>query len=312
MTLTTDNRKVAIALALLAVGMASTQDAIIKAVSGAYPAYETVMLRGVVSLPILGVWLARTRGLHTLATPHWRAVILRGLILASAYFAYILALASMPMATSVSIYFTMPFFVAAFSGWALKERVPVHRWIAIALGFIGVLVMVRPGGSAFQPAAFLALYSAFAYAIGQMMGRSISQRVDTLVIANWQNIVYFSVAALIGMVVWGLNLSTESSKTLSFLTRPPNWPSFNDAIALGIMGVFSTGAMMAYVNAYRLAPANFVAPFEYSAMVWAVLYGVLLFGDFPDRYTWIGAAIVVGAGLFMLWRDGVGKRQAIG
>ncbi len=307
-----DNKLYATGLAFGAVALASTQDAIVKSMSGVYPVYETVIMRCIVAFPLLIGWLAFRNGVGQLATPHWRPVILRGLVLCSAYFAYVLALASMPMANSVSIYFTMPLFVAAFSGWLLKEKVPLYRWLTIAFGFVGIWVMVRPNSASFQPASLLALYSAFAYALGQMMGRSLSQKVDTLVIANWQNIIYLSVSVVLGLCVFVFGLTTESSKAMAFLTRQAQWPNLNDAMVMIAMGVFSTFAMMAYVNAYRLAPANFVAPFEYSAMIWAVLYGVFLFHDFPDQWTWIGAALVVGAGLFMVWRDRIAQIQTTG
>lgn len=310
--MSTDNKLQAIGLVMLAVMMASTQDTIVKSVSGVYPAYEMVMFRCVTSVPILGVWLAAKGGLHTLATPYFPRILLRSLVLASAYFAYILSLSSLAMASTVSIYFTLPLFVAALSGWGLGEKVPLHRWIAIIAGFIGVLVMVRPATGSFQPASLLALYSAFAYAVGQMMGRSLSQKVDTLVISNWQNLIYLIVAVLMGLVVYIFGLANEGSKTLAFLTRPPSWPLSDHYIVLLSMGFLAAVSMMAYVNAYRSAPANFVAPFEYSAMIWAVLYGVLFFHDFPDFWTLVGAAIVVGAGLFMLWRDHIGVRQTTG
>ena len=310
--MSTDNKLQAIGLVMLAVLMASTQDMIVKSVSGVYPAYEMVLFRCVTSVPILGVWLAMKGGLNTLATPHLPRILLRSLVLSSAYFAYILSLSSMAMANTVSIYFTLPLFVAALSGWGLGERVPLHRWIAIIAGFIGVLVMVRPVTSSFQPASLLALYSAFAYAVGQMMGRSLSQKVDTLVISNWQNLIYLAVAVVMGLVVYIFGLANEGSKTLAFLTRPPSWPEPNHYGVLLSMGFLAAVSMMAYVNAYRSAPANFVAPFEYSAMIWAVLYGVLFFHDFPDFWTLVGAAIVVSAGLFMLWRDHVGVRQTTG
>jgi len=292
--------------------MASTQDMIVKSVSGVYPAYEMVMFRCVTSVPILAVWLAMKGGLRSLVTPYFTRILLRSLILASAYFAYILSLSSLAMANTVSIYFTLPLFVAALSGWGLGERVPLHRWIAIIAGFIGVLVMVRPVTGSFQPASLLALYSAFAYAVGQMMGRSLSQKVDTLVISNWQNLIYLAVAVLMGLVVSVFGLANEGSKTLAFLTRPPSWPETSHYAVLLSMGFLAAVSMMAYVNAYRSAPANFVAPFEYSAMIWAVLYGVLFFHDFPDFWTLVGAAIVVSAGLFMLWRDHVMGRQTTG
>ena len=310
--MSTDNKLQAIGLVMLAVMMASTQDMIVKSVSGVYPAYEMVILRCVTSVPILGVWLVMKGGLNTLATPYLPRILLRSLVLSSAYFAYILSLSSMAMANTVSIYFTLPLFVAALPGWGLGEKVPLHRWIAIITGFIGVLVMVRPATGSFQPASILALYSAFAYAVGQMMGRSLSRQVDTLVISNWQNLIYLVVAIVMGVVVFVFGLANEGSKTLAFLTRPPTWPTSNHYAALLSMGFLAAVSMMAYVNAYRSAPANFVAPFEYSAMIWAVLYGVLFFHDFPDFWTLVGAAIVVSAGLFMLWRDHVGVRQTIG
>jgi drug/metabolite transporter (DMT)-like permease len=310
--MSTDNKLHAIGLVMLAVMMASTQDMIVKSVSGVYPAYEMVIFRSVTSVLILGIWLGVKGGLRTLATPYLPRILLRSLVLCSAYFAYILSLSSMAMANTVSIYFTLPLFVAALSGWGLGEKVPLHRWIAIIAGFVGVLVMVRPATGSFQPASLLALYSAFAYAVGQMMGRSLSQKVDTLVISNWQNMIYLIVAIVMGLVVYIFGLANEGNKTLAFLTRPPSWPEPSHYAVLLSMGFLAAVAMMAYVNAYRSAPANFVAPFEYSAMIWAVLYGALFFHDFPDFWTLVGAAIVVSAGLFMLWRDHVMGRQTTG
>jgi len=298
-----DNKSRAATLALLAIGLASTQDAIIKAMSGTYPVYETMLIRGLTSLPILGVWLAYTRGLQALITPLWPRLLLRALILCSAYLAFILAIAAMPIANMIAIYFTMPFFVAGLAGPFLGERVPLYRWIAIIAGFVGVIVMVRPGLQAFEPASLLALYSAFGYAVGQMMGRNLAQRVEPLVIANWQNAVYFIFAALVGLVAQAIGFAGESHKSLAFLTRPFVWPTLQDFLLLSAVGALAAFAMMSFISAYKLAESNFVAPFEYSGMVWAVLFGLLFFNDFPDLWTWGGMAIVAGAGLFMLAMD---------
>jgi drug/metabolite transporter (DMT)-like permease len=92
-------------------------------------------------------------------------------------------------------------------------------------------------------------------------------------------------------------------KSLAFLVRPLVWPSTHDVILLGALGGLAALVMVAFIEAYRSAPANFVAPFEYSAMIWAVGFGYWLFDEFPDGWTWAGIAIVVGAGLFMLWAD---------
>jgi drug/metabolite transporter (DMT)-like permease len=298
-----DNKARAAVLVLLAIGLASTQDAIIKAMSGTYPVYETMLIRGFTSLPILGVWLAHTHGLHTLVTPLWPRILIRALILCTAYLAFILAIAAMPIANMVAIYFTMPFFVAGLAGPFLGERVPYYRWIAIIAGFIGVIVMVRPGVQAFEPASLLALYSAFGYAIGQMMGRDLAQRVAPLVIANWQNAVYFIFAAVVGFIAQASGFAGESHKSLAFLTRPFVCPTLPDFLLLSAVGALAAFAMMSFISAYKLAESNFVAPFEYSGMIWAVLFGLLFFNDFPDFWTWSGMAIVAGAGLFMLAMD---------
>ncbi len=298
-----DNKARAATLVLLAIGLASTQDAIIKAMSGTYPVYETMLIRGFTSLPILGVWLAYTHGLHALVTPLWLRILLRALILCSAYLAFILAIAAMPIANMIAIYFTMPFFVAGLAGPFLGERVPLYRWIAIIAGFAGVIVMVRPGVAAFEPASLLALYSAFGYAVGQMMGRNLAQRVEPLVIANWQNAVYFVFAAVVGLIAQATGFAGESHKSLAFLTRPFVWPTLQDFLLLSAVGALAAFAMMSFISAYKLAESNFVAPFEYSGMVWAVLFGLLFFNDFPDLWTWGGMAIVAGAGFFMLAMD---------
>jgi drug/metabolite transporter (DMT)-like permease len=302
-TFATDNKTKAIIFAVLAVAFASTQDAIVKYMSGSYPVYETVFIRGLITIPILALWLKREKRFAVLATPLLPYVILRGLVLCSAYFAFIMAIAAMPIANAVSIYFTMPFFVAGLVGWALGEHVPLYRWLAIFVGFIGVLIMVKPGAANFEPASFFALYSAFGYAVGQMMSRKLSQSVPPIVIANWQNLIYFAVAIFVGAVINMGGFTGQGSHSIAFLTRPILIPSGNDAVLLTLMGLLSAVVMMLYLNAYKNAEANFVAPFEYTAMFWAVLFGITVFGDFPDQWTWAGAAVVVGAGLFMLWRD---------
>jgi drug/metabolite transporter (DMT)-like permease len=298
-----DNKARAAVLVLLAIGLASTQDAIIKAMSGTYPVYETMLIRGFTSMPILGVWLAYTHGIRSMITPLWPRMLVRALILCSAYLAFILSIAAMPMANMVAIYFTMPFFVAGLAGPVLGERVPYYRWIAIVAGFIGVIVMVRPGVQAFEPASLLALYSAFGYAIGQMMGRDLAQRVAPLVIANWQNAVYFIFAAVVGLVAQGSGFAGEGHKSLAFLTRPFVWPTLQDFLLMSAVGALAAFAMMSFISAYQKAESNFVAPFEYSGMIWAVLFGLLFFNDFPDFWTWSGMAIVAGAGFFMLVMD---------
>lgn len=299
----TDNRLLAVLCILAAVGLASTQDAIVKSMSGSYSAYETIILRCVGSAPVLGVMLIGGGQARAMLTPLLGRVLLRSLILCSAYLAFVMSIATMPIANSVAIYFTMPFFVAGLAGPLLGERVRLHRWLAIGAGFAAVLIMVRPGAGVFEPAALLALYSAFGYAWGQMMGRPLAQAVPPIVIANWQNLVYLGVALMLCVAFNATGIGPFEHKSLQFLARTWVWPDMTDFAILCGNGVIAAFAMVLFVTAYKFAESNFVAPFEYSAMIWAVIYGLAIFGDFPDAFTWIGAALVVAAGLFMVWRD---------
>ena len=303
MQLQSDNRVLATLCIMTAIGCASTQDAVVKYMSSGYPAYETLLFRCIATLPVIAFIMWRDSKGWSLATPLWSRVLLRSVLLAIAYLSFVLAIAAMPIANTVAIYFTMPFFVAGLAGPLLGERVRLHRWFAIIAGFIGVLIMVRPGAGVFEPAALLALLSAFGYAIGQMLGRPLSQNVPPIVIGAWQNFVYAGMAIAIGVLFNTVDFGTFTHPSLVFLSRPWVWPGAFDTMLLLGHGVIAGFAMLLFINAYRLAETNFVAPFEYSAMIWAVFYGIVLFGDFPDAYTWIGAGIVVLAGILMLLRD---------
>lgn len=297
----TQSKLKAIAFITVAVGFATSQDAIVKYLSGSFPAYEIMAFRGLMAIPFLSVWQARGVGFKAMKTPLLGLVMLRSLILCSAYFSFILAIAVMPLANAVAIYFTMPFFMAAMVGKGLGENVPLYRWLAIAVGFIGVVITLRPGISTFQPASLLALYSAFGYAVGQMMSRHISQTVSPIVISNWQNLFYIAAAIVIGAVVYGTGYA--GTDAMPSLTKIFQWPGNSEIGILVLLGIFSAISATAFISAYKNAEANFVAPFEYTAMIWAVLFGIFVFNDFPDTYTWIGAVVVIGAGLFMLAID---------
>ncbi len=303
MTAPQQHRGKAATYIVLAIFLACMQDGIVKGVSSTLPAYETIIFRTVVALPFLIGWLVRSGTISQMINPDMGLLFLRSLILCSAYFAFVLAIASMPIATTVSIYFTMPFFVAGFSGYMLKEHVPIYRWLAIIIGFVGVIITVRPTIETIEPGVFLALYSAFGYAWGQMLGRKLSYRVPAAVIANWQNLLYFVVGIVIGIGVYSLGISGAENKSLAFLTRPWIWPTTQQFWLLIAMGLMSAGALVLFIFAYKSAEANFVAPFEYTAIIWATLNGALFFNDFPDQWNLIGTALVIAAGLYMLWND---------
>jgi drug/metabolite transporter (DMT)-like permease len=298
-----DNRLKAILFVLVAIGFSSSQDAVTKSMSGEFSAYETVIFRCIGSFPILAFTLWQQRQVRQLASPLIRRILARGIILCVGYFSFVLSFAAMPLANAVSIYFTMPFFVAGLAGPMLGERVRPHRWAAIMAGFIGVLVIVRPGIGGFEPAALFALLSAFSYGVGQLVGRPAAQRVPPAVIAIWQNTIYLTVGLVLALIFNNLDMTGFHHKSLVFLSRPWVWPDVRDGAILLSNGGLAAMGMMFFINAYKYGETNFVAPFEYSSMIWAISYGLLIFGDFPDLMSWVGMGIVVVAGILMILRD---------
>lgn len=294
-----------------AVALASTMDAIIKLLSGGYPVHQLLAVRCGLAVPLLAAFAIWRTGTLRVERPKWRLVALRGFIMCTAYLGFAMAVATLPLASGVAIYFTMPLFVAALAGPVLGEYVPVYRWLAIAAGFLGVLIMIRPGSSVFEPAALLALYSAFGYGVSQTITRSLSATIASPILAFWGNFAYVTLALVLaaGFAVAGIS-SDGLHPSIAFLTRSWAWPPLGDLVLMSSTAVMSSVAMVCFATAYRLGEANFVAPFEYSAMLWATIFGIMLFADFPDVWTITGGAIVALAGLAMLWFDRRRRRRA--
>ncbi len=298
-----NNKLKAVGFVLTAICVATLQDAIVKSLQGGYPTWEAVAFRGATATPIFLIW-GRFSGIKIFALPeNWKPIIARAAILFSAYMAFALAISTLTLANAAAIYFTMPFFVALMSARALGERVPLFRWLAIIIGFGGVLVSVQPGSDTFQPASLLALYAAFGYAVGQLLSRKVSQTADPMVIANMQSLFYCGGSIVLGMLIMASKIDASASPTFAALTRAFVWPPLRDLGLMMAMGLASCISSVFFVRAYQQAQASYVAPFEYSAFLWSILYGIVGFSDYPRYATLLGAGIVIAAGLFMVAMD---------
>jgi drug/metabolite transporter (DMT)-like permease len=298
-----DNRALALLFILLAIALAATQDAMMKWLSGSYPVQQVLTVRSLVAMPVLVVLAVSKHGWRSLFTPMWPRTWLRGFVMGTALLSFSLAIAAIPLGDAVTIYFTMPFFVAGLAPFVLKERLKLHRILAMIAGFAGVLIAFDPGTGLFEPAALLALWSAFAYGLGQMIGRTLSGRVPAPAIAVHQNVVYLLIALALTFIFAFVGGGTTGHKSLAFLTHSWAIPTFADALVMIGIGLVAAMAMLMFTTAYSLAESNFVAPFEYTGLLWAIGYGLMLFGDVPGIPTLAGGAIIIVAGLFMIWMD---------
>lgn len=281
----------------LGVMLFSTQDAIIKAISHDHAVTLAMAIRCVVSLPLLLAMVHFDCGLAKLRSPLYLALILRGCILLVAYTTYYMGLPALPLAEAIALFFAAPIIVTILSVPMLGERVSVLSWAAIALGFLGVLVILQPGTALFNPAALFSLVSAATYALAMIIARKLGVSESATVMAFYQNAVYLLGALLIAAFFAAAGIDHLGHPSLDFLVRPWAWPNNYDLFLMAICGAIAAIAMSLLTNAYRMADANLVTVFEYTGMIWAPLWGGLFFGEIPRWSTLTGLALILIAGL---------------
>jgi drug/metabolite transporter (DMT)-like permease len=217
----------------------------------------------------------------------WSLHLLRGVFGVVMMATFVFALRTLPLSTAYSIFFVAPLLITALSVPMLRERVGPRRWTAIAVGLIGVLVLLRPTGEGLGTLASLAvLLAATMYAISAITVRVLARTDSTQ-----------------AMVVWLMTLMAIGAGLLAW----PQWTAIRHEHLWLIAGIGLAGALGQYAitEAFRLGEASLIAPLEYTALVWGVLLDATLWGVLPDGMTWLGAAIIVASGLYLLRRERV-------
>jgi drug/metabolite transporter (DMT)-like permease len=278
----------------------SLQDIAIKTVSGNYPVHEVIFTRCVIAIPFLLFLVARSGGLATLHSPRRGALIFRGILLLFSYTSYFLAFPVMKLADVIALYATVPLFVTALAGPVLGERISLPRWGAVCLGFVGALVMVRPGSSVFEAASLLPIFSAFAYASAQILARRIGLSDSSAVMSFYQNLLYLTAAALLAIAVTLWGGAYHGHKSLEFLLKQWQTPGLVDFLLIAACGPIAAIGMTMLGEAYRLEEANIVTSFEYTNLIWGTIWGYMIWSEAPGLHSIIGAGLIVGAGLLLL------------
>lgn len=278
----------------------SVQDAIVKSVSGAFSLTEVVAIRSIVSMPILLAIVHWEAGLSALISRNVKLLVYRALIMLTAYTTYYMAFPALKLADAVALYFTVPLFMLGLAGPLLGETVGWRRITAVLVGFLGVIVMLRPGAGVFEPAALLTLFSAATYALSMLMARKLGNAEKASVLTFYQNAVYLAGASLFALVLHITGWQQASHPSLKFLVRAWTMPETRDLLLIASCGVLAAIGLMCLTQAYRIARASVVASFEYTGLLWAPLWGYLFFGEVPYATTYYGAGLIVAAGLFAL------------
>ena len=284
--LTTDQPLVAIGLFSLAMMMFSATDGAAKYLSSDIEPQQIIFLRYVIVL-ILILLFGFYRGQpNLLKTQQLTLQILRGLLLAACSLIFYFALKNLPLELCAAISFVSPLFVTALSIPFLGERVGLRRWIAVLIGLLSVLMILRPGGVSFQLAMLLPLGSSLCWAMALVLTRLMRGSEQALTVLAWSSLV--GVVA-VSPLVW------------------PVWvtPNASQWTILILLGVFNGLGQYLVIRAFMLASASLLAPFSYSIIMWSMLIGLIIFNSFPDGITLVGTAILIAAGLYIWHREKV-------
>lgn len=302
-------------LCIIGAGTAFTiNDVGIKWLSGGYALHQIVLVRSLIALTLtLGILVPLEGGYRLLRSKRWRMHILRGATVVLANMMFFAGLASLPLGEATAIFFVAPLFITALSALLLREVVGIRRWAAVGIGLAGVLVMMQPGGSAFQWAALLPLGAALCYASLQILTRTLSSTEKASVMAVYIQICFIVVSSLFGLIAGdGGFASAGSSPQVQFLFRAWAWPPLGDVLIMLGLGVLSATAGYLMSQGYRISQAAVVAPFEYVGLPMAVLWSILIWGDWPDAAAWLGIVLICGAGLYVFQREAaLGRRLAL-
>lgn len=284
-----DNPLAGILLSMAAGIFFAISDATAKYLTPTLPAIEIVWLRWFGFLAIVTPIILFSRG-AILVSRRPTLQIGRAVCLILSSMLFISGLASLPLASATTLNFVSPMIVTALSIPLLGEQVGIRRWAAIAVGLVGVLVVVRPGSGAFDPAAIYPMASAATWAMAVILTRKLAG-IDR----PWTAMCY---AALVGFAVLSVAVVPV------FVT-----PTLQEVGLAAVVAAAATAGQYLTVLAFQRAPASLLAPFTYVQLIWSTTLGYLIFNNLPDGWTWLGAAIIVASGLYTAHRERVRMRE---
>lgn len=267
-------------------------NASVKYLAADYSLVQIIWIRSVVHLLWMVLLFMPGLGLRLFATRRIKLQLLRSLLQLFALTTFVVGLLYIPMTTATAIFFTGPLIVVALAVPLLGERVGIRRWLAVLVGFAGALVIIRPGADGTHWAAILILASALFYAIYQVLTRRVADHDDFRVSAVYTILIALVVSSIAVPFYW---------------ETPVDWL---DWLVFGGLGILGGLGHLFVIKAYEHAEASFIGPFDYGQLLGATIVGYLVFAEFPDLWTWIGAAVIIVSGIYVARREARVRRRA--
>jgi drug/metabolite transporter (DMT)-like permease len=295
----------------LGIAIFSVQDVILKLLSGTYPLYQAMIIRSLTAVPLLLVivlWLDRSLG--TIVSRNWGWMAARGLLGFVAYTSYYLGLAALPMADTVALFFTAPLFITLAAALVFRERIGPVTVLALVAGFAGMLMIFNPTASLFDPAALLPVIGALGYALQQLAARVLGRTETAAAMTFWSNLTFLATGLLLAGLFGAGTYDGAAHPSLAFLTRGWQPLPARDLMLFMACGAIAAVGLLLLTYAYRVAPSSTVAPFEYSFIIWGVLWGWIFWSELPGATAWIGIALLVAAGIIVVRAEAAKEKAA--
>lgn len=321
-SITVEQDRPGLGIALIIAGMTaiSLNDVLIKTLSDGYPLHQTVFIRSLAGIAFSLMILQFEGGFRVIRKGSPRLHLARGLLLATANLTFFAAVAVLPLAEATALFFVAPLFVTLLSIPILGEKVGRLRLLAVAVGFLGVLIMQRPWAgpdelSVSRIVLLLPVIAAATYALTNILTRKLGRDCPASVMAIWLQVTLLILSTLMYLVAGdGRFAANTTDASLLFLLRAWTWPTGSDIWLFALLGLNSAAIAYCLSAAYRAAEAATIAPFEYVGLPLAVFWGWAIFGTLPTLPVWLGIALIMGAGLFVFLRErqlgrGPGRRR---
>lgn len=288
----------------------TTSDMAIKMISGDYALHQIILTRSSVAILFtLLVFVPLEGGIKNLLTKQLTLHFLRGFGIGIANLCFFSSLISLPLGEAMAIFFIAPVLISLLSVFILKEKGHLERWLAVLVGLIGVLLILRPSFEAFNTATILPLIAAFSYAMVQIITCKLGEKekASTMAFFVQLNLIVFS--AVFGLFFGDGTLANPSQPIINFLFRVWILPSWIDGLIMCGLGLLNGIGIYFISQAYRNSRAIVIAPFEFVAIPLAIFWSIIIFGDWPDIVSWLGILLIAGAGLFIIFHENSKNRK---
>lgn len=294
---------------LLAMLIGSTQAVAVKWIGGNYSVLEIVTFRSLVALPATLIFfrLEGKKGLPT--TSNLKLQMVRGLFLFLSYTTYMMGLAALPLADIESIRFSGPMMITILSVFLLGEKVELQRWLALIVGFAGILLIVKPGSTHFNEGSLFVLISVLFYALTVIVTRKLNADNSSATMAYYSSWVYLVAAFIVSPLAASVGEIPNAHPSIAFLFHAWTMPTALDLFIMSGLGLVWAGWMYFVTRAYSVAQASVIAPFEYASLPISIMWGFLFWHEIPAVTTIAGAVLTLLSGLYILVQEQKQKKS---